>query len=351
MPDTVRPRFGYCLPIFANPTPGLFRTPSYDRVDARTTLDLGIHAEEVGFDSLWVADHLMLGRDEAILEGWTILSALAATTRTARLGMIHQAHYFRAPALAAKMAATLDQLSGGRLIMFYDFGRQAREHHAYHLPYPDDVDIRVRETVDGITLIRDLWARGSGSTPLTATCGAYGVTDATCTPVPAQAEVPIWVGEMEEGLLDACAAFGHGWNTTPCGLDELGRRLDLLRAACDRAGRDISEIEISVEMQVLVAESDEAVRSTLRGLLAKASSETPDRERIDLALQAFANGEAEAPPASFIERTLIGTPEQVRAQLQAYVDTGTDHFLLWFLDAPDRAGMDLAAREVFPAFA
>lgn len=342
--DLSRPRFGYCLPIFANPTAGLFRTPNYDAVDARTTLDLGIHAEQVGFDSLWVADHLMLGRDEAILEGWTMLSALAGTTRTALLGMIHQAHYFRSPALAAKMAATLDQLSGGRFVMFYDFGRQAREHHAYSLPYPDDVDIRVRETVDGIALIRDLWA--TGSTPLTVSHGAYGVTEATCTPVPAQSEVPIWFGEVEEGLLDACARFGHGWNTTPCGLDELGRRLDLLRAACDRVGRDFAEVEVSVEMQVLIAESDDAVRAILRGLLAKA----PDQERIDPALQAFANGEAATAPESFTQGTFVGTPEQVRTQIQAYIDAGTDHFMFWFLDAPERGGMDLAAREVFPHF-
>jgi len=343
--DLARPRFGYCLPIFANPTAGLFRTPNYERVDARTTLDLGIHAEEAGFDSLWVADHLMLGRDEAILEGWTMLSALAGTTRAARLGMIHQAHYFRSPALAAKMAATLDQLSGGRLIMFYDFGRQAREHHAYHLPYPDDVEVRVRETVDGIVLIRDLWA--AGSVPLTLSHGAYGVANATCTPGPAQADIPIWFGETEAGLLDACAAFGHGWNTTPCGLAELGRRLDLLRAACDRAGRAFDEIEVSVEMQILVAESEEAVRATLRGLLAKA----PDQTQIDPDLLAYAKGEAAAPPSSFTESTIIGTPEQVAAQLRAYVKAGADHFLLWFLDAPDRTGMDLAAREVFPRVA
>lgn len=343
--DLARPRFGYCLPIFANPTAGLFRTPNYDAVDARTTLDLGIHAEAIGFDSLWVADHLMLGRDEAILEGWTMLSALAGTTRAALLGMIHQAHYFRSPALAAKMAATLDQLTGGRLIMFYDFGRQAREHHAYSLPYPDDVDVRVRETVDGISLIRDLWA--TGSTPLTAAHGTYGVTDATCTPVPAQATVPIWFGEVEEGLLDACARFGHGWNTTPCGLAELGRRLDLLRAACDREGRDFTEIEVSVEMQVLIAESDEAVHATLRRLLEK----VPDPERVDPALQAYANGESDVLPPSFTESTIVGTPDQVRSQIQAYLDAGTDHFLFWFLDAPERGGMELAAREVFPVFA
>ena len=73
-------RFGYCLPIFANPSAGLFRTPNVEAVDGPETIRLGVHAESIGYDSLWVADHLMLGRDEAILEGWTTLSMLAGAT-------------------------------------------------------------------------------------------------------------------------------------------------------------------------------------------------------------------------------------------------------------------------------
>lgn len=338
-----RPQFGYCLPIFANPSAGLFRTPNYDQVDATTTLDLGRRAEEIGFDSLWVADHLMLGRDEAILEGWTILSALAGSTSRAKLGMIHQAHYFRSPALAAKMIATLDQVSKGRLILFYDFGRQQREHHAYHLPYPDDVGTRVRETIDGLRLILDLWA---GESPLTTKHGPYGVTDAVCAYGPVQQpHPPLWFGELEPGLLKACAELGQGWNTTPCGLNELERRLALLARACQAAGRDIDEIEKSVELQVLVAPEDD-VRNTLRKILAKA----PDQDAIDPDLLAYANGAASEPPASFRETTLIGSPEEIEAQLRDYVAAGADHFLLWFLDAPERTGMDLFAREVMPAF-
>ena len=76
----------------------------------------------------------MLGKDEAILEGWTVLSALAGATTRPKLGMIHMAHYFRHPSLTAKMAATLDQLSGGRLIHFLDCGYQRREYVNYGSP-------------------------------------------------------------------------------------------------------------------------------------------------------------------------------------------------------------------------
>lgn len=339
------PRFGYCLPIFANPSAGLFRTPNYDQLDARTTLDLGVQAEALGFDSLWVADHLMLGRDEAILEGWTTLSVLAGATSRAQLGLIHQAHFFREPAIAAKKAATLDQLSGGRFILFYDFGRQRRENLAYHLHYPETEADLVGETLDGVRLIRDLW---QADQPITVSYGRHGVTDATCTPLPVQQpHPPIWFGEMEAGLLAAVAELGNGWNTTPCGLDELRRRIGLLDAACAAAGRDRAEIEVSVEMQILVAATRDDLRARLGEMLAKA----PDQDQIDPKLRAFADGTGDALPEAFTNATFVGTPDEVQDQIRAYVEAGADHFLLWFLDAPDRTGMDLAAREVFPRVA
>ncbi len=334
-------RFGYCLPIFANPSAGLFRTPNLEAVDARETLNLGRHAEDLGFDSLWVADHLMLGKDEAILEGWTMLSALGGVTSRAQIGMIHQGHYFRKVGLTAKMAATLDQLTAGRFVLFYDYGQQLREHRAYHFPYPDDVDQRVAETLDGVRLIRDLWC---ADRPTSVAHGLIGVTNATCTPGPVQRpHPPIWFGETHPGLLAACAEFGQGWNTTPCGVEEFGRRLDLLRAACDEVGRQVSDIDVSIELQVLIAPEGE-VRPLLRSILDKA----PNPESIDLEVLAFAQGRCQDPPASLAETTVIGSTDQVRLQLQAYVDRGARHFLLWFLEAPERSGMEMFAREVAP---
>lgn len=338
-----QPQFGYCLPIFANPGASLFRTPNYHQLDAQTTLALGQHAEEVGFDSLWVADHLMLGKDEAVLEGWTVLSALGGSTNQAKIGMIHQAHYFRPPALTAKMTATLDQLTGGRFIMFYDYGHQQREHRAYHLPYPHDVDTRVNQVVEGIKLIRTMWAADG---PQRIDGDTYSITDAVCNPGPAQSpHPPIWFGETHPGLLAACAEFGQGWNTTPVSLSELGRRLNLLKEACTKVGTDYESIEKSVELQVLITPDGDD-----RQLLGRMLDAAPAEEDIDPELQDYVDSRRDTVPAWLSDTTLMGSPDQVSAQIQSYVDAGIDHFLLWFLDAPDRAGMELFACEVIPEF-
>lgn len=338
-----KPQFGYCLPIFANPSAALFRTPSYQQLDAGITLALGQRAEQLGFDSLWVADHLMLGKDEAILEGWTVLSALGGSTHRAKIGMIHQAHYFRPPALAAKMASTLDQISGGRLIMFYDYGQQQREHRAYHLLYPDDVTVRVDQTVEGIKLILEMWQADG---PLTIDGRNYSITNAVCNPGPAQRpHPPIWFGETHPGLLAACAEMGQGWNTTPVPLAELRRRLDLLKNACQLAGRSYDTIEKSVELQVLITPDGD-----VRDLLGRILDAAPTDKTIDPHLRDYANGIDANLPTSLSETTLIGSPAQVREQVQSYLDVGIDHFLLWFLDAPDYRGMELFAREVSSSF-
>lgn len=336
-------QFGYSLPIFAWPGHRLFRTPNWTKLDAATTMQLGVYAEDLGFDSLWVADHLMLGADEAILEGWTTISALAGATKRARLGVIHQAHYFRPPAITAKMTATLDQISGGRFILFYDYGQQLRENRAYGLPYPDAVDDRVQDTVDGIRLIKELW---TAAKPTSAVSGPFSVYEATCTPLPVQQpHPPIWFGEVHPGLLAACAEFGQGWNTTPVSIDELNRRLELLKDACSASGTSYDNIEKSVELQVLISNESGA-----RGLLGEIVNKAPDRDEADPDLISYISGDRQAPPDWVANTTLIGSPDEVTKQLRTYIDAGASHFILWFLDAPERTGMELFAREVAPAF-
>lgn len=351
------PQFGFCLPIFASPGPNLFRTPGFAKVDPAACMAMGKRADKLGYDSLWVADHLMLGKDDAILEGWTVISALAGATTDAKLGMIHLAALFRNPALTAKMVATLDQISGGRVIHFMDCGFSGREYLAYGLPWDDAIDNRVAMLTEATDILLALWASDE---PVTHRGPHYSTEAAVCNPKPLQQpHPPIWFGEVNPTTLDACAKYGQGWNTTPVSITELRRRLGLLGEAMTRAGRSVEELELSLETQLLIAPDLDAIRARLQDLLALANTGAGEKGQVegfvssyaaDADFIAFVSGESDEIPARLAEDWIIGTPDQVETRLRDYIAEGISHFMIWFMDAPNMAGLELFASDIAPRF-
>lgn len=337
-------QFGFCLPIFASPGARFFRTPNYAQLEPTTTFQMGVRADELGYDSLWVADHLMLGRDEAIMEGWTTLAALAGATKRARLGMIHQAHFFRNPALAAKMTSTLDNISQGRFIYFIDGGYGQREHVAYGLHYPATMEERMEEVVDGLQLTLALWAADK---PLTHQGKVFHVEEAVSMPKPVQKpHPPVWFGEAHPSILAACARYGNGWNTVPRGYAEVEKRLGLLADACAAEGRSLDEIECSLETQILIAPDVAGLRAKLQQMI----DLDPTSAQLPEGLDSFLAGATDELPEKVQDAWIVGTPDAVAAQVQRYIDMGITHFLFWFMDAPDPAGLELFADAVAPRF-
>ncbi len=296
-------KFGFCLPIFAWPGARLFRTPSWPRLDTQSCMRMGVLAEQLGYHSLWVADHLMLGADEAILEGWTTLAALAGMTARAQLGIIHYNNAFRHPALTAKMTATLDQISNGRYIHFVDFGNNAREFLAYGLHTNGTVEARIAHMREGLDITLALW---TSNTPVSVDGQYYQVKNAVCTPKPVQQpHPPVWLGEAHPHILELTARYAQGWNTVPVGLAELRTRLSALQAACDRVGREFNSIEKTLEVQLLVAPDAASIKQRVREMLALAPNDAPD----DALVRWLSD---DAPMPDWMRDTwLIGTPDEL----------------------------------------
>lgn len=352
-------QFGVCVPVFASPGPRFFRTPAWTALDPPAAVEAAVHAERLGYDSIWVADHLILGHQGAILEGWTTLCVIAGRTTRVKLGTIHMAQALRPPSLGAKIAGTLDALSGGRLIFFYDWGGEA-EARAYGLPYPLEEE-RIDRLDEGLSLIKALW---QADEPLDFAGRYYSTSGAVCRPRPLQRpHPPVWIGEVRsDAWLDMVCRQADGWNSTPASPARLAAKLEQLRAACARNGRDPASLELSLEIQVLIAPTDDAAKDLAREIAALPgdpprrpgarpggpgrSPSGPSEPR--QSIQEFLASSDPRPLSAVAPDWLVGSPESVLDQLRAFTALGVTHFLLWFLDFPSLDGMALFAERVRP---
>jgi F420-dependent oxidoreductase-like protein len=202
-------------------------------------------ADEAGFDHLWDFDHLASigegGPDRPIYEGWTLQAAMAQATRRARIGCLVTGNTYRNPALLAKIAVTVDHLSGGRL----EFGIGAAwaeiEHQMYGI---DGLDHRVGRLSESLQIIKSLWTEER-----TNFDGRYyRMTDAIANPKPMQKpHPPIWIGASGATTLRLVARYGDVWNIAggdPGRVEELTK---MLEDACRSVGRDPSEIRRSLQ--------------------------------------------------------------------------------------------------------
>ncbi len=240
-----RMKIGLILPMNESDGPGASTWPRV-RAVAR-------HAEAGGIDSLWVYDHLIFrlaGQGEdGIHEAWTLLSAVAAVTGRAELGTIVLGSGFRPPALLAKMAATLDEVSSGRLILGLGTGWHAPEYAAFGYPF----DHRAGRFEEALGIIGPL-VHGER---VTFHGTWHDVEDAVLIPPPPRparlpGRIPILVAGKGERVLRLAARHADAWNAAWFGLPDerfAQRRADLA-AACEAEGRDPATLEVTVGLTI-----------------------------------------------------------------------------------------------------
>ncbi|WP_025745916.1 LLM class F420-dependent oxidoreductase [Kallotenue papyrolyticum] len=286
-------------------------------------------AEHLGYDWASVGDHFMPNpifgaRDtDPWSEAWTTLAALAEATTRIRIGVLVTSVGFRHPALLAKMAATLDVISGGRLEFGIGAGYLEAEYRMYGLPFPPAA-VRLAQLDEAIRVCKRLWTQAHAD----FAGKQFALVDAVCEPKPVQRpHPPIWVGGGgEQKTLRIVAEHADGWNAFPAPIEQLQHKLDVLRGHCDAVGRDYGAIRKQLVCTVIVR---------------------ADAAQVAVELARFA-AERRAPPDRARQMAIAGTPAQVTAALTPYISLGFDMFLLMERAPLDDETLHLFMHEVAP---
>ena len=291
------------------------------------TVEIAKVVERVGYDHLWVYDHVeTVPRREAthVFEAFTTLAALAQHTSRIRLGQLVTCASYRNAGLLAKEAATVDVVSGGRLIFGLGAGWYEREYEAYgyeYLPAGERLAV-LEETVD---VIKRLWTEETVTHHGTHLHfeGAY------CDPKPLQQLPEIWIGGGGERVTLRIAAQHADATNWQVGLDEFMHKSKVLQEHCDRLGRDFDTIVRTHGPDCRLFDTEADMRAWL---------DSPGGGDLW----------GSEDPAAYARDNFVGTVEQVGEKVQAYVDAGCSEFVLWFRDYPSSESVERFAAQVIP---
>ncbi|HKX68350.1 MAG TPA: LLM class F420-dependent oxidoreductase [Intrasporangium sp.] len=289
------------------------------------------------FESIWVYDHfhtVPIVSDEATHEAWTLMSALAVATGRIRLGQMCTCVSYRNPAYLAKVAATVDVISGGRLEMGIGGGWYEKEWRAYGYGFPSAGE-RLGRLREGVQIFRDMWTTGSA----TLDGRHYQVEGARCAPRPLQGTsapgseangIPIWVAGGGEKVTLRIAAQYADYTNFYDDADTFSRKSDVLRGHCREIGRDFDSIVRTGDFNVVIGETEADVEDRLRfhaDLLRRGGVPEPRIER---------------QIANLRTQPAVGTPERIVEVMRDMEQRGMGYAILYFQEAAhDRSGIEL----------
>jgi F420-dependent oxidoreductase-like protein len=291
--------------------------------------------EALGFESLWRSDHFMSLVDSSrdALETWVALTLVAAETTRLRFGSLVCPMTFRHPSLLARMAAAVDTLSGGRLVLGVGAGWNAQEHRAFGIPFPP-LEERMHMLIEGIEVI----VRLLGDGPAHFAGRYYQLNGAHPHPKPAQQpRIPLLIGTTSAGrMLQIVARYADEWDvpgiTSPTAYRA---RRERLADYCRAINRDPHTIRRCVSTAYLIGRDAQELRqrgATMQQLIPGLATHDPGA----------------VPDVLRAEGWLVGTPDQIIGQLRALADEGVQRVILQHNDQTDFAALDLLAHDVLP---
>ena len=286
--------------------------------------DLWLRAEELGYE--WVSDFdhfypIFSDPTGPQFEGLTLLSAMAAQTSRLRCAVLVLGVTYRHPAVVAKMAATIDHVSGGRLELGMGAAWFELEHEQYGIPFPR-IGVRMDMLDEACRIMRSLWTQET----TTFEGKHFQLNDARLEPKPVQDHLPLVIGGSgERRTLRIVAEHGDIWNTFYGDLDHYRHLLDVLAGHCADVGRDPADVRKSLTFRAVLDEDEQEARERAAALY------------------------GDPPPERLQKMMIVGTPDQAVELLRPYADLGAGDFLLGQLAPVDEPTIELVASSVAPA--
>jgi alkanesulfonate monooxygenase SsuD/methylene tetrahydromethanopterin reductase-like flavin-dependent oxidoreductase (luciferase family) len=292
--------------------------------DWNALLAAGQRADRLGYDTLWTWDHLypIVGSaDGPILEGWLTLAAWAQATERIRIGLMVGANTFREPTLTAKMATTLDHISGGRAILGIGGAWFETEHEAYGIPFGSGFPERLRWLSEALPIMRGML---HGERP-TASGPRYSAKAIRNDPPPLQERLPLLIGGGgEQVTLKLVARYGDA-NNVGDGIQNVIRKEAILVQHCETVGRDPAEIERTTGLGTVIIRDSRV-----------------EAKRVQAAIFER-NGRAD-----LWQDQPVGTVEDVAERLAPFIEIGYRHLIAGFPSPYDEESMTRLATEVRP---
>lgn len=256
--------------------------------------------ERLGYDSVWVMDQLLWG-EKGPFECWIALAALASVTNEIRLGPFVTCNSFRNPALLAKMAATLDRISEGRLEFGIGAGWNKKEYNAYGMTFHKD-STRIKQMKEAIILIKKMWTEDKPSYK----GKYYRIHEAICEPKPIQKpHPPILIGGIGEKLtLRVVAELADKSNFLSGSPEYYRHKLEVLKRHCKQVGRNFDGIVKTWSGDVIIVDN-----------------------KIDLQSKIEANKPTNIPLKEYLGQSIVGTPDMCIKKLESYIDLGITYFI------------------------
>lgn len=308
---------GSCMVVFFGAV-----VPRYD-VEFMKVVDLVVEFEDLGFSSLWVTDHLQPRRASKVFEAWTLLSALAPVT-DARLGTVVLCSCYRHPALLAKMAATLDVISNGRLELGVGTGSEPQVEELRSLGMEDwDGRGKIARFKEYVEVLKLLMGEGGA---VSFEGKYYRLSDALRnTPSIQRPCPPVWVGARKGRMVEVAAEVGDGWNFYGETFDEYRAMVKVFDAACEKFGRKAAK---SVFSNLVIYSDESEKRERIKKLGEFDSEETALRKTFTI---------------------LHGVPDRVIKQVEELEGLGVGLVVLRDVDV-ESANLRKFAKDVLPSF-